>query len=81
MATIVNSIGLRGIEGYLVQIEVQIVPGKEGISIVGLPDLSVKESKDRVLGALASQDCELPEKRIIINLSPAEQKKTVRFLT
>ncbi|MBB6446717.1 YifB family Mg chelatase-like AAA ATPase [Bacillus benzoevorans] len=75
MATIVNSIGLRGIEGYLVQIEVQIVPGKEGISIVGLPDLSVKESKDRVLGALASQDCELPEKRIIINLSPAEQKK------
>lgn len=75
MATIINSIGLRGIEGYLVQIEIQIAPGKEGISIVGLPDVSVKESKDRVLGVLAAQDCELPEKRVIVNLSPAEQKK------
>ncbi|WP_428909798.1 YifB family Mg chelatase-like AAA ATPase [Niallia sp. Krafla_26] len=75
MATIVQSIGLRGIEGYKVQVEVQVVQGKEGISIVGLPDASVKESKDRVLGALAANLCELPEKRIIINLSPSEQKK------
>lgn len=75
MATMIQSVGLKGIEGYKVQVEIQIVPGKEGISIVGLPDTSVKESKDRVLGALAANHCELPEKRIIINLSPSEQKK------
>ena len=75
MATIIQSIGLKGIEGYRVQVEIQMVQGKEGISIVGLPDASVKESKDRVLGALAANDCELPERRIIINLSPSEQRK------
>lgn len=75
MATIVSSIGLNGIEGYRVQVEVQLLPGVEGVSIVGLPDVSVKESKDRVMGALYANDCEVPDKRIIINLSPAEQKK------
>lgn len=75
VATIVSSIGLNGIEGYRVQVEVQLLPGIEGVSIVGLPNVSVKESKDRVMGALYANDCEVPDKRIIINLSPAEQKK------
>ncbi|WP_276245355.1 hypothetical protein [Virgibacillus profundi] len=44
MATVVSSIGLKGIEGYQVQVEVQLLPGIEGVSIVGLPDASVKES-------------------------------------
>lgn len=43
MATVVSSISLRGIEGYKVQVEVQLLPGIEGVSIVGLPDASVKE--------------------------------------
>jgi len=46
MATIVSSIGRRGIEGYRVQVEVQFLPVVEGDSIIGLPDVSVKESKD-----------------------------------
>jgi magnesium chelatase family protein len=75
MATMITSIGLKGLEGYRVQVEIQLVHGNEGISIVGLPDASVKESKDRVLGALVANDCELPEKRIIVNLSPSEQRK------
>lgn len=45
MATVVTSIGLKGIEGYIVQVEVQLLPGVESVSIVGLPDASVKESK------------------------------------
>lgn len=45
LATVVSSIGLKGIEGYRVQVEVQLVPG-EGVSIVGLPDVTVKESKE-----------------------------------
>lgn len=75
MATVVSSIGLKGMEGYHVQVEVQLLPGVEGVSIVGLPDVSVKESKDRVMAALYANDCQVPDKKIIINLSPAEQKK------
>lgn len=75
MTTIVPSIGLKGMEGYRVQVEVQLFPGVEGVSIVGLPDASVKESKDRVMGALYSNDCQISDKKVIINLSPAEQRK------
>jgi len=45
------------------------------MSIVGLPNVSVAESKDRVMGALYAYDCEVTDKKIIINLSPAEEKK------
>lgn len=58
--------------------EVQLLSGFEGVSIVGLPDASVKESKDRVMAALYANDCEVPDKKIIINLSPAEQWKQGR---
>lgn len=51
MATVVSSIGMQGIDGYRVQVEVQLIPGKEEVNIVGLPDASVKESKDRVHGS------------------------------
>lgn len=75
MATIVTSIGLKGMEGYRVQVEVQMIPGVESVNIVGLPDASVKESKDRVMAAVYTNDCQIPDKKIIINLSPAEHKK------
>lgn len=75
MATVVTSIGLKGIEGYIVQVEVQLLPGVESVSIVGLPDASVKESKDRVMAALFANNREVPDKKVVINLSPAEQKK------
>lgn len=74
LATVVSSIGLKGIEGYSVQVEVQLVPG-EGVSIVGLPDTSVKESRDRVMAALYSYDCQIIDDKVVIHLSPAEQKK------
>lgn len=75
LATVISSIGLKGMEGYRVQVEVQLLPGVEGVSIVGLPNASVKESKDRVMAALYANECEVPDKKIVINLSPAEQKK------
>ncbi|GAA0319145.1 YifB family Mg chelatase-like AAA ATPase [Bacillus carboniphilus] len=77
MATTVTSIGLKGLEGYRVQVEVQLIPGTEGITIVGLPDAAVKESKDRVMAALYANECELNEHKVVINLSPAEQKKNI----
>lgn len=75
MATIVPSIGLKGIEGYRVNVEVQLLPGVEGVHIVGLPDASVKESKERVMAALYANEYQIPGKKIVINLSPAEQRK------
>lgn len=74
LATVVSSIGLKGIEGYRVQVEVKLVPG-DGVSIVGLPDASIKESKERVMAALYSYDCMIQDQKVVIHLSPAEQKK------
>lgn len=75
MTVKISSIGLKGLEGYRVQVEVQISPGLPSMVIVGLPDVSVKESKEHVLSALRTMDAKRPNQRIVINLSPSEQKK------
>ncbi|WP_174734339.1 ATP-binding protein [Mesobacillus harenae] len=69
------SIGLRGIDGYLVEVEVKALAGMDAIIIVGLPDASVKESKERVSAVLHSLGISLLGQKIIIHLSPAEMKK------
>lgn len=75
MTVKIYSIGLKGLEGYRVQVQVQVSEGKESMVIVGLPDTSVKESKERVLSALHSLGCDVSENKIVVNLSPSEQKK------
>jgi magnesium chelatase family protein len=69
------SIGLKGFEGYLVQVEVRIKPGTESMVIVGLPDASVKESRERVVASLGHFDVDVTDQKIVVNLSPSEQKK------
>lgn len=66
---------LIGIEGYIVNIEVDISQGLPGIDIVGLPDSAVKESKERVRTALKNAKHALPARRITINLAPADIRK------
>lgn len=73
MSAKVTSIGLKGLEGYKVTVEVQAVPGLNSIVIVGLPDTSVKESKQRITAAFHSLNVFLHQQKIIINLSPPEQ--------
>ncbi|MDQ0154251.1 YifB family Mg chelatase-like AAA ATPase [Robertmurraya andreesenii] len=75
MISKIMSIGLKGVEGYHVQVEVQILDGIETFLIVGLPDTSVKESKERVTSALYSFGQELIDQKIVVNLLPSEQKK------
>lgn len=75
MSANITSIGLKGLEGYRVQVEVQVKEGIESIVIVGFPDASVKESKERVSAALHSMGFSLVDMKVIINLSPAEQRK------
>lgn len=64
-----------GIDAPLVTVEVHLANGLPGLSIVGLPEAAVKESKDRVRGALLNSQFEFPAKRITINLAPADLPK------
>ncbi len=64
-----------GINAPLVTVEVHLSNGLPSLSMVGLPELAVKESKDRVRGALLNSRFEFPLKRITINLAPADLPK------
>jgi magnesium chelatase family protein len=64
-----------GMDAPLVTVEVHLSNGLPGLSIVGLPETAVKESKDRVRGALLNSRFEFPMRRITINLAPADLPK------
>ena len=76
MLSKVNACAIKGIDGFLVSVEVDIAPGMPTLSVVGLPDTEVKESKERVIAALRNSGFDFPLKRITVNLSPAEQRKS-----
>ena len=75
MLSKVLSFGLVGIDGFLTQIETDIVGGVPHFEIVGLGDTAVKESKDRVKSAIRNSGFEYPVKHYTINLAPADIKK------
>lgn len=64
-----------GIEAPLVTVEVLLSNGLPGLSIVGLPEAAVKESKDRVRGAIINSHFDFPMRRITVNLAPADLPK------
>ena len=66
---------LYGIDGIMVEVEVDISHGLPSFSIVGLPELSVKESRERVRAAIKNAGFEFPNDRITINLAPADVRK------
>ncbi len=72
---IVYSRARQGIHASLVTVEVHISNGLPSLSIVGLPETAVKESKDRVRSALLTSHFEFPARRITINLAPADLPK------
>lgn len=72
----VGTCAIRGIEGFLVSTEVDISSGMPTLSVVGLPDTEIKESKDRVIAAVRNCGFDFPLKRITVNLSPAEVRKS-----
>ncbi|TYS17718.1 YifB family Mg chelatase-like AAA ATPase [Rossellomorea vietnamensis] len=75
MTSKVTSVGLKGLEGYRVGGEVRISQDTESMVIVGLPDASVKESRERVLASLAHFDLDVTDRKVVVNLSPSDQKK------
>lgn len=75
MLAITKSMALQGLEGYLVSIQVDISNGMPDFQIVGLPDASVKESKERVKTAIRNSNIEFLSRRVVVNLSPANTRK------
>ena len=67
---------IKGIDGFAVSVEVDIAPGMPTFCVVGLPDVEVKESKERVVAAIRNSGFDFPLKRITVNLSPAELRKS-----
>ena len=72
---VLSSRALTGMEAPLVTVEVHLANGLPSFTIVGLPELEVKESKDRVRAALLNARFEFPARRITVNLAPAELPK------
>ena len=64
-----------GLEGAIVEGEVDIAPGLPSFTIVGLPDTAVQEAKERVRAAIRNSGCAFPTRRIVVNLAPAYLKK------
>ncbi len=75
MLSKIISCSLKGIDGYIVDVEVDLSQGLPSFDIVGLPDSAVKESKERVRTAIKNSGFEFPVKRITVNLAPADIKK------
>lgn len=75
MLSKIKSITLNGLDGNLVEIQTDISNGIPEFEIVGLPDASVKEAKKRINAAIKNSGLEFPNKKILINLAPANIRK------
>lgn len=71
----VRSACVNGIEGKLIEVEIDISSGLPQVSLVGLPDAAVKESAERVRAAVKNCGFKFPMERITINLAPADLRK------
>ena len=69
------SCAVIGLDGVVVEVEVDTGLGLPGMTIVGLPDAAVQESRERVQAAVKNAGIEFPRKRIIVNLAPASVRK------
>ena len=79
MISIVKSMALLGLDGYLISVQVDVSGGLPGWDIVGLPDVSVKEAKERVRTAIKNSGFELHSRKITVNMAPANTKKEGSF--
>lgn len=70
-----NSMGIFGLETFVVKVEADVSAGMPAFDVVGLPDLSVRESRDRVKAALRNCGFEVPLGKITVNLAPAHIRK------
>jgi magnesium chelatase family protein len=74
LASVISS-ALAGVEAYRVEVEIDISPGVPNLKMVGLPELSVREALDRIRSALRNSGYEFPNRKVTINLAPADTRK------
>lgn len=79
MLSIVKSMALQGLDGYLVDVQVDTSSGMPSLEVVGLPDATVKESRERVRTAIKNSGFEFPSRKIVINMAPADTRKEGSF--
>ena len=75
MVSRINSMGLMGINGFMVSVEADLSQGLPGFDVVGLPGAAVRESRDRVRAALKNNGFTYPVSRVTVNLAPADVRK------
>lgn len=75
MIAAVHSAGLWGLEGFPVEVEAFFGRGRPGVEIIGLPDISVRESVGRIHAAAQSLSLPMPKGAVTVNLAPADRKK------
>lgn len=71
----VHSACVQGIQGAIVEVEVDVCPGLPAFDIVGLPDAAVREARERVRAAIRNTGLEFPVRRITVNLAPGDVRK------
>ncbi|HEX8732975.1 MAG TPA: magnesium chelatase domain-containing protein, partial [Ktedonobacterales bacterium] len=71
----VRSCAVVGLEGAIVEVEVDIAHGLPFFGLVGLPDTAVNEAKERVRAAIKNSGAIFPLKRVVVNLAPADLRK------
>jgi magnesium chelatase family protein len=79
MLSVVKTVSLQGLNGYLIDVQVDVSSGLPNFEIVGLPDVSIRESKERVRTAIRNSGFNLFSRKIIVNLAPATQRKEGTF--
>ena len=72
MVANIQTIAFQGVDAVPVEVQVHLAPGQNAFNVVGLPDKSVAESRERVRAALSAIGLAPPYGRITINLSPAD---------
>ncbi len=72
----INSLGLFGLNAFNVDVEIEISRGIPVFEVVGLPDLVVKESRERIKASMRNYNIEFPVARVMVNLAPANTRKS-----
>jgi len=75
MSSKILSAAIVGLDAELVEVEADISPGLSHFTIVGLPDMAVQESRERVRAAIKNSNLPFPRTRVTVNLAPADLKK------
>ena len=75
MLSKIQSIALNGLDGCRVSVQVDISNGLPAFDIVGLPDTSIREAKERVKSAIKNSISDVVNRKIVVNLAPASVRK------